>query len=88
MTEIDDKEWNTVQIKMNLYLIHKMLWEMKQNGHKDVEIWKDLKELFQSADYGLQMELRPIEMIWGDTKEINDILNNITGGTDAKTKDK
>ncbi len=60
--------------KLNLYCIHKLLWDSKQSEQPDNEIWADIKELFQSVDYGLQMELRPIPMIWGDITEIEKIL--------------
>jgi len=81
------EQWKVAQGKVNMYLIHKLLWEIKALGISDVDTWKDLKELFQSTDYNLQMELRPIEFVWGDTSEIDKLLNKMTGGGNGKTKD-
>lgn len=72
-------KWGSVENKLSLYMIHKLLWECKQNKLPDVAIWTHVKEMFQSADYGLQMELRPINMVWGDTTSIDNILKDLAG---------
>ncbi len=71
--------------KMNMYCIHRLLWDSKQLGQPDKEIWTDLKELFQSADYNLSMEIRPIEMVWGDTEKVDQILKDASDKFTEKT---
>jgi len=85
MTEEQEKALEKITGKLNMYCIHQLLWDSKRNGLKDVDIWTDLKEMFQSADYGLQMELRPIEMVWGDTEAVNDLLRKRSGKHTNKT---
>lgn len=70
------KELNvdTLYCKLNNYCVHRLLWENKRLGMNDKDIWAEIKDLFQSEDYNLFMELRPIEMIWGDTSKIDDLL--------------
>ena len=75
--------------KLNLYCIHRLLLDCKQLGQADKDMWTDLKELFQSADYNLSMELRPIEILWGDTKGIDGLIKEMSGidkETSGKTK--
>jgi hypothetical protein len=70
--------------KLNMYCIHRLLWDNKRLGQTDKDIWMELKELFQSADYSLSMELRPIEMLWGDTQGIDNFMKEMSGTLDKE----
>ena len=78
-TEEKKPDLSKTRRKLNLYCIHRLLWDCKALGQADKDMWTDLKELFQSADYNLSMELRPIEMLWGDTKEIDMLIKELSG---------
>ena len=76
----EEKKLQGIISKLNMYCIHKLLWDCKRSGTPDKEIWRDLKECFQSGDYGLDMELRPVDMLWGDTNGINEYLESLKNG--------
>ena len=82
----DDKKPNGKEMtcKLNMYCIHRLLWESKHLGQPDKDIWMELKELFQSADYNLAMELRPVEMLWGDTQGIDNFMKEMSGTLDKE----
>jgi len=68
------KREDEVRCKLNVYCIHKLITDCKQAGMPDKDIWRDIKECFQSSGDKLEMEVRPIEMLWGDTKKIDELL--------------
>lgn len=65
-----------IKRKLNIYCVHRLLCDNKDLGMADTDIWAEIKNLFESTDYNLQMELRPIEMIWGDTKAVDELLRD------------
>ena len=63
-----------LQCKINMYCIHRLLMDNKRIGMPDKKLWEELKNLFQSADYNLTMELRNVEQVWGDTSTVDQML--------------
>ena len=68
------KKEDEVRCKLNVYCIHKLIMDCKNAGMPDKEIWADVKECFQSSGDKLEMEVRPLEMLWGDTTKIDLLL--------------